>query len=145
VRRTTFEPSLISQNLMLFDREAYAIGFPMDEQFNGAFNDTDTYLRLKHAGKRMIVCDAGAIVHYRRSSLIYAAWTYQADLQKFKAKYPRLKYWDKFWECSLADPIFMRSRPYRWLHGAAGLIPSKRWAGFVIHHLFRLEPVFQHV
>ena len=37
IRRRTFEPTLISQNLMLFDRTGYEIGLPMDEQFNGAF------------------------------------------------------------------------------------------------------------
>lgn len=144
VRRRTFEPTLISQNLMLFDREAYAIGFPMDEQFNGAFNDFDTYLRLKAAGKRMIVCDAGNIVHYRKSSLIYQSWTYEVDLAKFKAKYPDLKYWKKHTDFSYADKRFASSAPYRWLLSLWGMLPD-RWADRMIYYTLRFEPVFQGV
>jgi GT2 family glycosyltransferase len=142
LRRRTFEPSCISQNLMLFDREAYSIAFPMDEQFNGAYNDNDTYLRLRAAGKRMIVCSAGIIVHYRRSSQIYHSFSYESDTKKFQAKYPRLK-WNKYGTYSLADPLFIRSRPYRWLMALAGGIPSNRWAEFVGYHLQRFEPLFQ--
>jgi GT2 family glycosyltransferase len=144
VRRCTFEPTMISQNLMFFDRQAYEIGFPMDEQFNAAFNDCDTYMRLLHAGKRMIVCDAGNIVHYRRSSQIYNAFSYEADVEKFKAKYPDLKYWDKFGSFSFADPRFAKSTLYRWLCAFGGSLPKRR-ANQFLHYLQRLESVFQRV
>jgi GT2 family glycosyltransferase len=144
VRRRTFEPTIISQNLMFFDRRAYAVGFPMDEQFNGAFNDNDTYLRLKQAGLRMIVCDAGNVVHYRRSSAVYNAFTFEADLAKFKAKYPTLKFWDKYLIYDSADPRFTTSVAYRWLLGLAGKLP-KKMARQAIYYLQRFEPVFQGV
>jgi GT2 family glycosyltransferase len=144
-RRRTFEPSMISQNLMLFDREAYSIAFPMDEQFNGAFNDCDIYLRLKAAGKRMIVCDAGNIVHYRRSSQVYNSFTYESDVARFKAKYPHLRYWDRYMTMNLAEPTFMTSPVYRWLFAIAGAIPSKKISCTVSYHLQRLESVFQGV
>jgi glycosyltransferase involved in cell wall biosynthesis len=142
VRRRTFEPTMISQNLMFFDREAYEIGFPMDEQFNAAFNDCDTYMRLLNAGKRMIVCDAGNIVHYRRSSQIYNSFSYDADVAKFRAKYPTLKYWDKFGSFSFADARFARSTIYRGLFAFGGALP-KRFANRFLHYLQRFESVFQ--
>lgn len=144
IKRQTFEPTGISQNLMLFDREAFNIGFPMDEQFNGAFNDNDTYLRLRAAGKRMIVCDAGGIVHYRRSSHVYNLFTFQADVDKFKAKYPRLKYWDKYHAYSYADKLFTTSATYRTLLGMAGALPRK-WANRATYYLQRFESIFQAV
>jgi glycosyltransferase involved in cell wall biosynthesis len=143
-RRRTFEPTMISQNLMLFDREAYEIGLPMDEQFNGAFNDNDTYLRLKKAGKRMIVCDAGNVIHYRKSSAVYNAFSFGSDQDKFKAKYPDLKYWDKYHTHSYADRRFATSSIYRGLLGMAGALP-KKWAGMATYYLQRFEPVFQGV
>jgi GT2 family glycosyltransferase len=144
VKRRTFEPTMISQNLMFFDRDAYEIGFPMDEQFNAAFNDCDTYMRLLNAGKRMIVCDAGNIVHYRRSSQIYNAFSYDADVAKFKVKYPTLKYWDKYGSFSYADKRFAKSFMYRTLFGMAGALP-KRTAERLIYYLQRFESVFQGV
>lgn len=144
LRRRTFEPTMISQNLMFFDREAYEIGFPMDEQFNAAFNDCDTYMRLLAAGKRMIVCDAGNIVHYRRSSQIYNAFSFDADVAKFKVKYPTLKYWDKYGSFSFADPRFAHSKTYRILLSAAGALPAK-WAGRLTYYLQRFESIFQGV
>ena len=90
------------------------------------FNDYDTYLRLRQAGKRMIVCDAGNIVHYRRSSQIYNSFTYESDVAKFKAKYPTLKFWDKYIGFNLADSRFSVSPVYRAVLGTAGALPKKK-------------------
>jgi GT2 family glycosyltransferase len=141
-RRRTFEPTGISQNLMFFDREAYEIGFPMDEQFNGAFNDNDTYLRLKAAGKRMIVCDAGNVIHYRKSSAVYNAFTYGSDEDKFRKKYPDLKFWDKYGAYNFADKRFTTSLVYRLLLTFGGTLP-KRQANRFLHYLQRFESMFQ--
>jgi GT2 family glycosyltransferase len=144
VRRQTFEPTMISQNLMFFDREAYAIGFPMDEQFNGAFNDNDTYLRLKAAGKRMICCDAGNVVHYRKSSQVYNMFTFNSDEAKFKAKYPDLKYWTKHQTYNIADKTFVHDPVYRAILSACAMLPA-RYAARTMYYAQRLESVFQKV
>lgn len=145
VRHLTFEPTMISQNMLLFDRKAFAVIVPFDTQFNGTHVENDIYLLLKAAKVRMIVCAGAHMVHYRRVSATYNSWTFQACFEKFKRKYPDLKYWDIWGHFTLADPLFCRSRTYQTILWAAGAIRPKRIARYASHQVKRLEPLFHRV
>jgi GT2 family glycosyltransferase len=144
-RHFTFEPSCLSHNLMLFDRTAFNAVYPLDTQFNASFNDHDMYQRLRAAGLRFIVCDAGKICHYRRSSSAYNPWTMERDVVLFRAKYPNLPYWNLWGEYSVATPLFCRSFLFRLLlklMSGIGPMPVSR---YLYKHAFRLEPIFHRI
>ena len=141
----TFEPSCLSHNLMLFDRQAYSTVYPLDARFNATFNDHDMYQKLRAAGLRFIVCDAGKICHYRKASAIYNPWTLEQDALLFREKYPKLEYWKLYGEYSVATPFFCKSALFRTLLRVVSSIPSIRVARYLYKHAFRLEPIFHRV
>jgi GT2 family glycosyltransferase len=141
----TFEPTMISHNMMLFDRKAFGVLVPLDTQFNGSHDDLDTYLRLKAANIRMIVCRNVGMIHYRRATAVYNPWTFSEDLEKFKLKYPELEYWDGWGAICIADRRFCRSSIYRWLLRAASMIRPKRVGRYAYLHTMRLEPLFHRI
>jgi GT2 family glycosyltransferase len=138
----TFEPTMISHNMILFDRTAFPVMVPFDTQFNATHNDQDLYLRLKAAKIRIIVCRGVGMIHYRRATAGYNPWTFSEDLEKFKRKYPDLEYWDGWGAFCIADRRFCRSTTYRLLLRAASLLRPKRLGRYAYNQMMRLEPLF---
>ena len=145
VRHYTFEPSGMSHNFVVMDRQALSVLYPLDEQFNATCNDNDMYMRARSAGLRIIVCDAGGMVHYRGASEAYAPWTFSEDHEKFKAKYPQLNYWDRYGLYDFFTPTFCRSRLYRCMARIVAAIPHRRVSTYLLNHLTRIEPIMHRI
>jgi GT2 family glycosyltransferase len=144
-RHLTFEPTMISHNMILFDRTAFPVMVPFDTQFNATHNDNDLYLRLKTAGIRMIVCGGSGVIHYRRAAAAYNPWTFNEDFEKFKRKYPDLRYGRDAGSFSLADRRFCRSSVFRLMLWTAGIVRPRRAAAYLSRHLHRFEPLFHRI
>jgi len=141
----TFEPSGISHNMFLFDREAFKVMYPFDTQFNGTQNDDDLYMRLKAAGLRMIVCKGAFAIHYRRATAGYSPWTFTEDEIKFRAKYPQLKYGAAWGHYQRGTPWFSKSPVYRMLINMTENWPLKRARPYLARQVRRLEPIFHRI
>lgn len=146
-RHVTFEPSCISHNFVVIDRRAYAVLVPLDTRFNANFNDNDMFIRARRAGLRIVVVNCGGIVHYRGSSAAYNPWNpMEVDYKIFLGKYPELKTW-RVPVCpyDFSEPLFCRSRLYRWLIKLGSCVPGRKASGYAVKHLMRLEPLFHRV
>jgi len=145
VQNMTFEPSMISHNFILFTRKAAKLAFPFDMRFNATHNDNDVYIRLKRAGMKFIVTKGVEIVHYRRGTAAYNPWTFDEDLQKFKALYPDLRYTSPIYAFSACDPFFCRSRSFRTLLWVCERLPVRKLRNYCTKHIFRLESIFHRI
>jgi GT2 family glycosyltransferase len=145
MKNVTFEPSMISHNFILFTRKAAELAFPFDMRFNATHNDNDVYIRLKRAGMMFIVTKGVEIVHYRRGTAAYNPWTFDEDLQKFKALYPDLSYKSPVFAFSVCDPLFCRSRSFRMLLWVCERLPVSKIRNYWTKHIFRLESIFHRI
>jgi GT2 family glycosyltransferase len=145
VKHGTFEPSCISHNMMLFDRTAFKVVYPFDTQFNATHNDNDLYLRMKKAGLRMIVAKGAYAIHYRRATAGYNPWSFNEDFEKFRKKYPELRFDSAYTHFRIDSPTFCRSRTYMNLLKVAEGFPIKKYRPTLARHVRRLEPLFHKI
>lgn len=145
VKNMTFEPSMISQNFVLFKRQAAQVAFPLETKFNGTHNDNDIYIRVKRNRMKLIVTKGAEMVHFRRGTAAYDPWTFDKCFNVFKSLYPDLSYTSPIYAFSVCDPFFCRSRSFRMLLWVCERLPVRKLRNYWTKHIFRLESLFHRI
>ena len=84
-------PCGMTLNVNLFRKEDLVRLEKVPEFLSGCFNDLVMFAELRKLGKKIILCDAGKIVHIGRSTLTKStSVSFISDKQKFTDRYPDL-------------------------------------------------------
>lgn len=144
--KKSFEPVTITFNLNIISRKCInSIGM-LDERFSGCFNDIDYLVRIRRAGGRIVISDAGHITHLGKGTTSkFTLVNYERDYSRFIEKYPELITGKEKFVINYANPVFAKSLCYRFLfmlsYRVSFLISQSRLQNF----LMRFEPIFHRI
>jgi GT2 family glycosyltransferase len=153
VKMKTFAPSSLTFNLNMITADCFKEIGGMDDRFTGNFNDLDYLVRIRKAGKEVIIVDCGQIAHMARAtSSVASTFNWDQDRDRFVEKYPELALKkfsrdDKGWRTyDLRSPLLSRSHIYKALVSAGYALPaSSIMCNRLIRTAMRLEPFLHRV